>query len=130
MDIPFVFDKKIAGTELIVQSRFLGDQPVKITLSGHKAYDCTGSPAWWAYNWYFSFCSNQQNYILQYQSTMHGEGWFLEETNNTELNTTSPIVFRNVGNREQDVFSGVDLVSDHAVIDKILGDRPRHCRGY
>ena len=130
MDVTFNYDKKIAGTELTLSGDLIGNQPINIILSGHKAYDCNDSSTWWEYNWYFLFCHNKQNYILLYNSCIHGEGWFLEETYETNLNTTLSIIFQNVRNRTHGKYSRVDLLSDHAIIDKILGDRPRHCRGY
>ena len=122
--------KKITGTELVLNSELIGNQPIKIKLSGHRAYNCMGSATWWEYNWYFSFCHNNQNYILLYNSCIQGEGWFLEETHTAKLNVTSSIVFQNVRDRVKGKWSYVELLSDHATIDKILGDRPRHCRGY
>ncbi len=130
MAVTFYYDEKIAGAELILNGVLVGNQPIKVTLSGHKAYDYKGSPSWWEYNWYFLFCYNKQNYILLYNSCAQGEGWFLEETYGTDLNTTGSVVFQNVKNRTHEKWSYVDLLTDHATIDKILGDRPRHCRGY
>ena len=130
MDVTFHYDEKIAGVELILKGDLIGNQPIKVTLSGHKAYDYTGSPAWWEYTWYFLFCYNKQNYILLYNSCTQGNGWFLEETYGTDLNTTVSIMLHDVRDRTHGKWSCVDLLADQAAIDDIVGARPRHCRGY
>ena len=130
MDVTFNYDEKIAGVKLILNGDLIGNQPVEVTLSGYKAYDCKGSPRWWEYNWYFLFCHNKQNYILLYNSCIQGEGWFLEETYGTNLNITLSSVCKDVRNCTFGKYSSVKLLSDHTTIDTILGDRPRHCRGY
>ena len=127
--VTFNYDGDIAGTELVLSGELTGEQPIKINLSGHKAYDYMAGYIW-EYNWYFLFSYNKQNYILHYNSSSNGQGWFLEETDKTNLNTTMSIVCQNVRNYTHRKWSYVDLLSDYTIIDKILGDRPRHCRGY
>ena len=131
MEIEFDYDATISGTEIIFNGELTDNKNLKVKLSGHKGYQCFGGTFSWAYNYYFAFSHNKQNYILMYTSTIQGEGWFLFEAQKADLNMKSPIVFCNIQNHEKGKWCHVDMLTDHATIDLILGEpRPRHCRGY
>ena len=131
MEIEFDYDATISGTEIIFNGELTDNKNLKVKLSGHKGYQCIGEPRWWEYNYYFAFSHNKQNYILMYTSNIQGEGWFLFEAQKADLNMKSPIVFCNIRNHEKGKWCHVDMLTDHATIDLILGEpRPRHCRGY
>lgn len=131
MKIAFDYDAMIAGAEIILNGELTENKSLTVKLSGHKAFQRVGAPGWWEYNYFFAFCHNEQNYILMYNSCIQGEGWFLEKAPKTDLNTNAPIVFGNIGNVEKGKRCCVDLLTDHATIDLILGEpHPKHCRGY
>ncbi|MBQ9166676.1 MAG: hypothetical protein IJX71_07135 [Oscillospiraceae bacterium] len=130
MDIEFTYDPAIVGVELPVNGEFTGNRDLKVTLTGHRAYHCSAGYPDWSYDWFFACSYKKQRCILKYNSCSQGQGWFLMEAPKVEMKQKRPVSLYDFRFPERGRWSSVDLLAEHTVIDELLGDRPRHCRGY